>query len=57
MRIAQAMYFQSAALPSIRMSRPVGGLLTVCAGGLVIIFLGWGILNSFTASLAVALVR
>lgn len=57
MRIARAMYFEPSDLPAFNTSRPITGLLTICAGGLLIIFLGWGVLNSFTSQLQIALSR
>lgn len=57
MRIARAMYFQPSELPAFNPSRALSGLLAVCAAGLLIIFLGWGYLNSFTSQLQIALFR
>jgi NADH-quinone oxidoreductase subunit N len=57
MRIARAMYFESSDSPAFNTSPQINGLLAVCAGGLFFIFLGWGVLNSFTGQLQIAFFR
>ncbi|MGE5293843.1 MAG: NADH-quinone oxidoreductase subunit N [Solirubrobacterales bacterium] len=61
MRIARAMYFADATHPAtatssertgeasavIEVPISVAAVLTVCAGGLLLLFLGWGLLNNF----------
>ena len=54
MRMARAMYFEPSELPAFDTSRPISGLLAVSAGGLLIIFLCWGLLNSFAGRLQIA---
>ncbi len=45
MRIAQAMYFRSSDAPEIKVPGSVGLVMTVSAAGLVVLFVGWGLLN------------
>lgn len=51
MRLARAMYFETSNLPSLSVPAPVAGLLVLCAGGLIVLFVGWGALNSLTIQL------
>ncbi len=51
MRIARAMYFESSDLPELRMPISAKCLLGVCAAGLIVLFLGWGVLNNLTGQL------
>jgi NADH-quinone oxidoreductase subunit N len=51
MRLARAMYFRDATLPVIKVSGAITGLLVLCAGGLIVLFVGWGVLNSFSLHL------
>jgi len=55
MRIARAMYFQSSDLPAFRIPLSVNGMLTISAAGLVVLFLGWGVLNRFAIALLTGL--
>jgi len=51
MRIARAMYFEISPLPALTLPAPITGLLVLCAGGLIVLFLGWGVLNTFSIHL------
>jgi len=51
MRLARAMYFESSDLPALTIPAPLTGLLVMCAAGLVVLFLGWGMLNSYSIRL------
>ena len=51
MRIARAMYFEDTRTPPIIAPRSVDWLLTACACALLVLFLGWGYLNSFARGL------
>lgn len=51
MRIARAMYFNQSDLVAVRVPGFTALVLTVCAGGLLALFLGWGLLNSLSLNL------
>lgn len=48
MRIARAMYFERPVLAEMKVAPAAVGLVTICAAGLVVLFIGWGVLNSFS---------
>lgn len=47
MRITRAMYFETSSLPNLKMPASIIWLLTICAGGLFFLFLGWGEMIAF----------
>ncbi len=51
MRIARAMYFNESNLVPVRVPGFTALVLTVCAGGLLALFIGWGFLNSMSLNL------
>ncbi|MEW6670972.1 MAG: NADH-quinone oxidoreductase subunit N [Thermodesulfobacteriota bacterium] len=51
MRLARAMYFENTQLPAVTVPAPITALLVLCAGGLFALFVGWGVLNSFSIHL------
>ena len=51
MRIARAMYFNESDSVPVRVPGSTAIVLTVCAMGLLALFIGWGILNSVSLSL------
>ncbi|MBN1506623.1 MAG: hypothetical protein JW955_07245 [Sedimentisphaerales bacterium] len=51
MRIARAMYFNRSNLIPVRVPGFTAVLLTICAAGLLVLFLGWGLLNNLSLSL------
>jgi NADH-quinone oxidoreductase subunit N len=63
MRIARAMYFSSpqpvpslpldggSSLGAIQVPGLTAAVLAICAAGLIALFLGWGLLNSFSLNL------
>jgi NADH-quinone oxidoreductase subunit N len=51
MRIARAMYFNESDLVPVRVPAFAAILVTVCAAGLLALFIGWGLLNSLSLNL------
>ena len=51
MRIAQAMYFSESDLIPLRIPGFAAVVLATCAVGLIALFAGWGLLNSFSLNL------
>ncbi len=51
MRITRAMYFETSSLSKLKMPTSITWLLTICAGGLFFLFLGWGELIAFFTDL------
>ena len=51
MRIARAMYFNESDLVPVRVPGVTAVVLTICATGLLALFLGWGLLNNFSLTL------
>ncbi len=51
MRIARAMYFNESDLVAVRVPGVTALVLTVCAAGLLVLFIGWGTLIHFSLTL------
>lgn len=49
-KIARSMYFCESALPSLRVPGFAAAVLTICAVGLLVLFVGWGLLYDFSLS-------
>lgn len=52
MRLARAMYFEQSDKPPLKVPVSFSAMLGVCAAGLLIVFIGWGMLSEFTKNLA-----
>jgi NADH-quinone oxidoreductase subunit N len=51
MRIARAMYFDRPTRAPVKSPALALGVVSLCAAGLIILFIGWGLLNSFSIRL------
>jgi len=54
MKIARAIYFEDATLPAVKFPVLASVVLTICAAGLIVLFIGWGAMNTYSNNLITA---